>query len=277
MDVNTSKLPSNVIELFIKGKDGITTVCGDSILAAESFIAVIDGATPKGTRLWDGKKGDVFVSSYIKNVLLSLNPSVSATEAITIINDNIKEEYIKNGTSYSELLPEERLQASMVIYSAHHREIWSFGDCQFKVNDKIYSEVRRADKLFADMRAMYIETARLDGVKHEGDIGREAIMPLLKECIKLANAGGEFGYDAINGGPINPENIKTVSVNEGDFIVLASDGYPKLFDTLKETESYLFSALEKDPDCIGILRSTKGLKKGNESFDDRSYISFKVE
>ena len=145
------------------------------------------------------------------------------------------------------------------------------------MNEKTYSEVRPADKLLADMRAMYLETARLDGVNYEGDIGREAIMPLLKQCIKLANTDGEFGYDAINGGPVKPENVKIVPVKEGDFVVLASDGYPKLFDTLKETESYLFEALKKDPECIGVLRSTKGLKKGNESYDDRSYISFKVK
>jgi glycerophosphoryl diester phosphodiesterase len=62
----------------------------------------------------------------------------------------------------------------------------------------------------------------------------------------------------------------------GDRIILASDGYPELFDTLEETERYLFQMLTKDPLCIHELRGTKGVRPGNQSFDDRSYISFRV-
>ena len=128
----------------------------------------------------------------------------------------------------------------------------------------------------SDLRALVIENARREGVKYEGDIGREAILPLLKKCISYANTDGEFGYDAINGGEIRAKNVKITKVGKGDFVILASDGYPRLFDTLEKTESYLFGALKADPECTGVLRSTKGLNKENESFDDRSYVSFFV-
>ena len=144
------------------------------------------------------------------------------------------------------------------------------------MNEKTYDQTRKADKLLADLRALYFEMYKNEGKEPDGDVGREAIMPFLKEAIKLANTGGEFGYDAINGGNVNLENTQVVPVKKGDFIVLASDGYPELFDTLAKTESYLFKALKDDPSCIGILRSTKGLSSGNESFDDRTYISFRI-
>ena len=48
------------------------------------------------------------------------------------------------------------------------------------------------------------------------------------------------------------------------------------FDTLEETENHLFMLLERDPLCIHDLRGTKGVRPGNQSFDDRSYISFYV-
>ena len=265
-----------VLEVFSKSKDGIESHSGDAILVSESYIAVIDGATPKGTRLWDGQKGDAFISSFIKSVIESMDSDLSAVEAIKKINDSVREVYIKSGTSYEELLPEERLQASLVMYSAHRREIWSFGDCKFMVNGKNHDTVRQADRLLSELRALYFALAYAEGKKIETDVGREAIMPLLKKVIGLANANGRFGYDAINGGPVKPQNTKITKVKKGDLVVLASDGYPELFETLSKTEKNLFILLEKDPDCINELRSTKGLKKGNESYDDRSYISFYV-
>ena len=265
-----------VLEIFSKSKDGIESHSGDAVLVSENYLAVIDGATPKGTRLWNGQKGDAFVSEFIKGVIEKMPSDLLATEAIAKINDSVREIYIKYGTSYEELLPEERLQASLVIYSVKRREIWSFGDCKFKVNTKNYDTTRHADKLLSDLRALYTELARIEGKATDQDVGREAIMPLLKKVIGLANAKGTFGYDAINGGPVNPKNTEVIKLNEGDFVVLASDGYPELFDTLEKTENNLFTLLKKDPNCINELRSTKGLKKGNESYDDRSYVSFYV-
>ena len=57
---------------------------------------------------------------------------------------------------------------------------------------------------------------------------------------------------------------------------MATDGYPRLFDSLESTEKYLQMALEVDPMCIGILQGTKGISEGNVSYDDRTYLSFKV-
>jgi len=92
----------------------------------------------------------------------------------------------------------------------------------------------------------------------------------------MANQDGEFGYDVINGGDICTDHIVVYPVKLVDRIILASDGYPELFDTLEETERYLFKMLEKDPLCIHELRGTKGVGLGSQSFDDRSYISFYV-
>ena len=55
---------------------------------------------------------------------------------------------------------------------------------------------------------------------------------------------------------------------------MATDGYPKLYDTLEKSEEYLAHILEYDPLCFQEYKSTKGLQKGNSSFDDRTYIKF---
>ena len=59
-------------------------------------------------------------------------------------------------------------------------------------------------------------------------------------------------------------------------VVLASDGYPVLKDTLAESEKSLDELLQKDPQCLRENRGTKGLVKGNQSFDDRTYVRFAV-
>ena len=59
-------------------------------------------------------------------------------------------------------------------------------------------------------------------------------------------------------------------------MVLASDGYPCLCDTLAESERLLSDLLHSDPLCIGTHCATKGWMEGSFSFDDRSYISFTV-
>ena len=101
-------------------------------------------------------------------------------------------------------------------------------------------------------------------------------MPFLKAYVFLANRNVPFGYDVIDGGRIHADHVKVFAVQKDDCVVMASDGYPKLFDTLEETEEYLQQALREDPSCIGVLRGTKGVAQGNVSYDDRTYVSFRV-
>ena len=57
-------------------------------------------------------------------------------------------------------------------------------------------------------------------------------------------------------------------------VILASDGYPFLGDSLQESEEALKKQLEDDPLCINSFKATKGLMRGNKSFDDRCYVKF---
>ena len=65
-----------------------------------------------------------------------------------------------------------------------------------------------------------------------------------------------------------------VDVPEFSEMVLASDGYPKLFGTLEESEHYLQKVLAEDPLCISLNKQTKGLMVGNNSYDDRTFVRF---
>lgn len=122
--------------------------------------------------------------------------------------------------------------------------MWNFGDCSVKINDKLYKHTRAGDKLLSDLQAFYTELYSLKNADvAEGDSGRAAILPWLKEFSCLANKDSDFGYDVINGGDICTDHIVIYPVKLGDRIILASDGYPELFDTLDETERYLFQMI----------------------------------
>ncbi len=266
------------IERFLCGKRPQDPLCGDRIVESDHFIAVIDGATPKGERSWDGVRGDAYVAQVIARAIEELVPDVEAREAIEQINLRVRAEYEKIGMAFSAVPPQERLQASVVIYSMARREVWCFGDCGCRINDCCYSNAIPGDRLLADLRAYCLEAVRLQGIVCEGgtDYGREQILPWIKLNMLFANADGPFGYDIINGGEIRAERVKICPVQAGDRVVLASDGYPKLFLTWRETEDYLQWALVQDPDCVGLLRGTKGVAPGAVSYDDRSYIGFTV-
>jgi glycerophosphoryl diester phosphodiesterase len=111
----------------------------------------------------------------------------------------------------------------------------------------------------------------------DNDIGREAILPFLKKQTDFANDESYFGYPVLNGDKITEKYILKYKVSEGDHVVIASDGYPKLFPTLEESESYLEKVLKNDPLSINENIQTKMTVKGNFSFDDRSYLNFIVE
>lgn len=265
----------SVLEAFTEAKNGTQETSGDALYISESFIAVIDGATAKGNRLWNGMKGDPFVAALLKNAMASLPFDISAQQAIDQLNTAVKREYARLGISGEALAPEERLQASIVIFSALRREIWLFGDCQFRVNDKNYTFTRKGDALLADLRAFWREADRLEGVANaEKDAGREVILPFLRRFTAFANTDSEFGYKVINGCPLILKNVIVHPLSAGDRAVLASDGYAVLYDTLEQTEKQLLLSLKKDPACENLLRSTKGLVEGNLSFDDRTYVRF---
>jgi hypothetical protein len=126
-----------------------------------------------------------------------------------------------------------------------------------------------------------LEMARSEGATDEelsiNDIGREFILPVIKKQRIFANGEGRFAYGVINGTSVHKKDIVILKVKCGDEIVLASDGYPELCGTLQESEEKLKQELKTNPLCDGKYRSTKGVQKNCTSFDDRTYIRFRVD
>ena len=259
----------NISEKFILGKKNNPALCEDGIVITENFIAVLDGVTAKSSRTFWGKSGGRAAMETAKAIIES-SPAITEKEILfRNINNAIKSLY--DGKAYGEAA------VCVCIYSKFFKEIWSVGDCQYIINGQRYCDEKEIDTIYSRVRAAILEKAERDGALLEGkDPGREFIMHLLKNQHIFANGTGKYSYPLLDGGSFDTSRILSTPVSEGDTVILATDGYPKLFDTLRESESYLAYVIENDPMCYKIHISTKGIEKDNVSFDDRAYVKFVV-
>lgn len=266
-----------IIEHFLCGKKDIPDTCEDGLVIGKHLIAVIDGVTSKGIRLWDGKASGHYAKCILADYLQQDIERQSAVELLANL-DHVLREKVQSRAEY--LSSTEYPRASIILYNDIYKEIWSYGDCQCRINEEIHTHSKKIDQLNADMRAFYLEYQILQGIDVTAlglnDLGRKSIEKNLLMQFAFENKPGYFGYPVLNGMGIEESMIKYYPVSEGDTIVLASDGYPVLKRNLNECEEELDYIKQNDPLCFRLYRSTKGIQQGNISYDDRAFCSFVV-
>ena len=184
-----------------------------------------------------------------------------ATEAI-------HRRYIKSLLPHLAEHPEDRLTASVVVFSRLRREIWMIGDCQCLVGDQFLDNPKPYEAELAQLRADMIKAGST------ADAAREAIIPRMLETMQHQNNG----YSVVDGFPVDEKHVRLIPLDFQPWrIILATDGYPFLCPTLAESEARLDEQRCNDPLNIGpAFMATKAFLPGNNSFDDRAYISFSV-
>lgn len=264
------------IESFIKCKYIDQSLCEDGIYTDDYLAAVIDGATSDRKHLFGGKAAGLFAKDAILDALGSnkecylMNPY----DLFMYLSDQLRTSasaYIEyNGSNY-DLIP----RASVIIYNAYSRLVYGYGDCQCIVDGVLYSNSKKIDQENSGIRAHYINEALEQGITlkelAEKDIGREAIKDRLRNQHEYENVPGEYGYPVINGVAVCEDMISIIPVTSDQPVILATDGYPFLENTLKESENRLSDLLREDPLCFRIYKSTKGKMNGCNSFDDRAF------
>lgn len=263
-----------IIEQRIIGKHSQET-CEDGIVSSNDFIAVIDGSTSKSPvqihpDMRNGRYAMLLVADFIKR----MDAETSCKDFCERITESIRNIYREKKLDLKRLEkhPTERLTASAVVYSRRRKEIWMTGDCQCLIDGKLCTNGKPSEEILANKRSEYINKALNNGHKPIEfqiiDKGREYILPALKSSCNEQN----IAYAVIDGFEIPMDKVKILRA--GREIILATDGYPLLASTLEESEKRLREQLRNDPLCIDSFKATKGLMKGNVSFDDRAYIRF---
>jgi len=173
--------------------------------------------------------------------------------------------------------PEERLTASAIIYSRVRREVWMVGDCQCLANGMFYDNPKPYEQQLAEQRGQRVRELLAEGITEDqqlvDDPARQVIIAPLLESMKEQNKT----FAVIDGFRIAEQFVPVYTLDFRPWeLVFASDGYPQLGKNLEESERLLEIQRQKDPLNIKTFKATKAFLKGNNSFDDRTYVRFKV-
>ncbi|MBQ8486787.1 MAG: hypothetical protein IJ533_03945 [Prevotella sp.] len=272
----------NIIEQIIVPKSP-NRKSEDGIVITNNFIAVIDGSTSKSARQVSRFSTNGQYAMELVSKCISKMPANTTCHQFCVLVSRS----LARATSGGSFLtgrwfrepkqvpdPVDRLAASAVIFSRLRREIWMVGDCQCMVNGQLFENPKPYEAELAAKRADIISNSPDKSQFLINDTAREAIIPMMKQIMRQQQ---NVKYAVIDGTRIPEEHVPVLTLDfHPQEIVLASDGYPFLCPTLKESEAALARQLANDPLNIGTFQATKGCMKGNRSFDDRAYIRFNV-
>lgn len=267
---------TEILESFTLSKKGDQERNEDALHVGDRFIAVADGVTPKAPQpanatMTSGR----FASQTLCSLLPKMPPLTRPEEILNWLNTQLKQ---KIAESVFADCP-EKPSASVIFYDALTQRVISYGDCQLLLGGQVYKREKAVDKRLSEKRSQILQERLEHGCTPEellqNDVGRAAIVAeLMTHAAQNANKPGEEGFPVMGIGEIVPEYIDVYPVS-GE-VVLASDGYPELADTLQQSEMHLQEVVQTDPLLISKYKSTKGMAQGNVSYDDRTYIRFAI-
>ncbi len=174
--------------------------------------------------------------------------------------------------------PEERLCASVILYSRLRREVWLVGDCQCLIGGEFFDNPKPYEAHLAELRGQRVRELLAEGVAQSAlleayDPAREVMIPTMLQVMHNQNKT----FAVVDGFPIPEDKVPVITLGFQPIeIVFASDGYPFLEPTLAESERRLDQQRRNDPLNIGSFKATKAFVEGNNSFDDRTYVRFTV-
>ena len=282
------RIASGGVEYFIQGKGGPTPkgnkTCEDGLFYSDHFLAVFDGATDKSGKSYNGDKGGRVARDIILGVFRNLPSDAAPMDVLTAINKEYQAFYAANTDLDFEKNPLFRPTATLIWYSFARNELVAVGDSKARVDGAMYNDgSKMVDILNSDLRVKVIRELNLsaDDVA-KNDLGRFYIMPLLTKQSEFQNnpdAPEAFQYWAIDGFPIPEDKLVRFAFDKRPSLIeLSTDGYETLPGAaeVEEYEAELARLLQDDPMRIKNP-STKGIQKGNVSFDDRAVLIWRAE
>ncbi len=265
-------------ESFLAAKSGIEQENEDIIQEGSDWIVVCDGATDKAGYTIDGVTGGRIAAQVVANAVSSAITKTSAHQIIHSINSA----YIETFGANLPNLENDRPSCSFAALDKKEGTLIRVGDVGWSDGKNTYDAQKQIDVIHSTMRAAYLQMLLIDGKPVaellEIDPGRELILASLRKQAVLRNRedGGPLAFGAVDGNPIPARFIETWKLGpDVTEVVIATDGYPFIKPTLRESEEYLRADIQVDPLRIGIHKTTKCVKPGNQSFDDRAYVSLR--
>lgn len=260
-----------IVESFLCGKRPDQNLCEDGFVVTPHFAAVVDGSTSKVPGRNVGREAMRTVTAALKR----LDPEADKEEMLRTLTACLAVKNIPEAAAHAEL----RLTCSAVIFSAFRKVVWMVGDCQARWSGQTHTNAKLVDRILTEARCGAVRYLlghghTLDDIARH-DLGRAAILDALREQTNFQNVADSrnpYRYAVLDGTPVEKALVLELPVEGTRELILASDGYPLLCDSLRESENYLQHLLRLDPLCINENAATKCLVAGNLSFDDRCFL-----
>ncbi|MBD2862308.1 hypothetical protein [Paenibacillus oceani] len=271
-----------IVEQFSMSKTGQPCDNEDAIVVTDHFAAIIDGMTPKEKALYDGQSSARIAVDLLAREINSFSADIPYPDAVSKLTRCLYRYYKQRGILEEvSLHPANRMAASLILYSSCRKELWLVGDCQCLIDGVHVTNEKLVDHLLSDWRSKLVEQYLLKYSVDEllaNDRSREDLSRFLVTQYEFQNNRYDslLSYAVLDGFPVRESDIRVIAVSDAKVIVMASDGYPVLQEDRQESERLLHELLAEDPLCYRSYRSTKGLTKGNASFDDRSYLKLLI-
>lgn len=270
-----NKLNYQIVETFSLGKNKNQDLNEDGLFINDKLIAVIDGTTDKQNISINNQSGGVVAKNLIIKKLNDFSGEENSTSIIKILIEYLAKE-----------IPLEiygKISATVIILNLIKKEIIIFGDSKLLIDNCEIDNSKEIDSVISYKRANIIKELLKEGYNEEDllkyDLSREKIKVDLINQLQYENKQGTYGYGVITNDLKDIDNvesfIKVIPLNSAKEVVMASDGYPILLNSLKRSEYELNKIIRNDPLCYKQFKSTKGVYNGLNSFDDRTYIKIK--
>lgn len=266
-----------IIEQFVQGKQKAPSLCEDGIAITPHFAAVVDGSTSK----IPGRHGGREAMQLVCEALQTLSPKADKVEMLQHLTRVLAAHNIPEAQGDAAY----RLTCSAVIYCKARRTVWMVGDCQCRFGGTTYTNNKLVDTILTEVRCGVLHHLLAHGGSADElrrrDLGRQFIADALRDQTNFQNdpnPGNPYRYAVLDGTPVDEMLVREIAVpHDVAQLILASDGYPQVGDTLAESEEALHDLLACDPLCIDANAATKGWREGNVSFDDRCYLRFELD
>jgi hypothetical protein len=273
----------HIIEQLCENRDGNPNKNEDSLVVTPHFAAVFDGATARGSPLYEGRTTARMAAEILVKAVETLPPTADCAAALVHLTQAIADDYIKRGmVELVQKEPWQRFTASGAIYSAHYRQIWLVGDCQALVGTTHHTQEKLVDFVIYRFAGITRDALLREGkytMAQLRDADQNPIwntfLPIttVQQFYQNAEFDSVFSHPVFDGTPIHLPQIDIIDVPaDVHEIILASDGYPALANTLEESEKLLAQILADDPLCYKKNFQLKVLKEGAKANDDRTYL-----
>lgn len=265
-----------ILENRTTGKYGTDSRNEDAVVITPYFTAVIDGATDISGAETGGMTPGRFAAQTVAAAFTKLDKNADAAATVAFLTAALAE------ARRAHNVPQEvRPFCVFACYSKERQQIFRLKDIKIAVNGaEVAGEIAVVEALVEARRALLhgcLAAGKSVAELQEDDPSRVIYSAFSTHNFALLNnADSAYGFGAIDGSPVPDIFIETVDLPERAEVILASDGYPVLKDSLAESEAVLADILARDPLLIGDYPQPRAMLQNGVSFDDRSWLRFSI-